>query len=94
MLELYANLRPVLSFKGTKARYENIDILTVRENTQGMYSGAGQVVSEDGTQAEAMSIVTRVGAEKILTFAYETARKEGRKKVTAVHKACEPVGCF
>ena len=85
--KLYANLRPVLSFKGTKARYENIDILTVRENTQGMYSGAGQTVSEDGTQAEAMSIVTRDGAEKILTFAYETARKEGRKKVTAVHKA-------
>ena len=85
--KLYANLRPVLSFKGTKARYENIDILTVRENTQGMYSGVGQIVSEDGTQAEATSIITRDGAEKILTFAYETARKEGRKKVTAVHKA-------
>ena len=84
---LYANLRPVLSFKGTKARYENIDILTVRENTQGMYSGAGQVVSEDGLHAEATSIITREGAEKILVFAYETARKEGRKKVTAVHKA-------
>jgi isocitrate dehydrogenase (NAD+) len=85
--KLYANLRPVLSFVGTKARYENIDILTVRENTQGMYSGVGQVTSEDGTKAEAMSIVTREGAEKILTFAYETAQKEGRKKVTAVHKA-------
>ena len=85
--KLYANLRPVLSFKGTKARYENIDILTVRENTQGMYSGIGQTVSQDGTQAEATSIITRDGAEKILTFAYETARKEGRKKVTAVHKA-------
>ncbi len=85
--KLYANLRPVISFKGTKARYENINIITVRENTQGMYSGAGQVVSEDGTHAEAMSIVTREGAERILTFAYETARKEGRKKVTAVHKA-------
>lgn len=84
---LYANLRPVLSFKGTKARYENIDILTVRENTQGMYSGAGQITSEDGNQAEAMSIITREGAERILVFAYETARKEGRKKVTAVHKA-------
>jgi len=85
--KLYANLRPVLSFKGTKARYENIDILTVRENTQGMYSGAGQVVSDDGSQAEAMSIITREGAERILVFAYETAKKEGRKKVTAVHKA-------
>ncbi|NQY62658.1 MAG: isocitrate dehydrogenase [Alteromonadaceae bacterium] len=84
---LYANLRPVISFVGTKARYENINIITVRENTQGMYSGVGQIVSEDGTQAEATSIITREGAERILTFAYETARKEGRKKVTAVHKA-------
>lgn len=85
--KLYANLRPVLSFKGTKARYEDIDIITVRENTQGMYSGLGQVVSEDGNEAEAMSRITRDGAEKILVFAYELARREGRKKITAVHKA-------
>jgi isocitrate dehydrogenase (NAD+) len=85
--QLYANVRPVLSFKGTKARYENIDIITIRENTEGMYSGLGQTVSEDGTHAEAMSLVTREGAERIVTFAYETAIKEGRKKVTAVHKA-------
>jgi isocitrate dehydrogenase (NAD+) len=85
--KLYANLRPVISFKGTKARYENIDILTVRENTEGMYSGLGQMTSEDGNQAEAMSIVTRDGAERILEFAYQTAVKEGRKKITAVHKA-------
>jgi len=84
---LYANLRPVISFKGTKARYENIDIITVRENTQGMYSGRGQTVSEDGCTAEAMSLVTREGAERIVTFAYELARKEKRKKVTIVHKA-------
>jgi len=85
--KLYANLRPVLSFKGTKARYENIDILTVRENTEGMYSGLGQTTSDDGNHAEAMSLVTREGAERILVFAYETARKEGRKKITAIHKA-------
>ncbi|MBA6225152.1 MULTISPECIES: isocitrate dehydrogenase [unclassified Colwellia] len=85
--QLYANVRPVLSFKGTKARYENIDIITIRENTEGMYSGLGQTVSEDGNQAEAKSLVTREGAERIVTFAYETAIKEGRKKVTAVHKA-------
>lgn len=85
--QLYANVRPVLSFKGTKARYEDIDIITVRENTEGMYSGAGQIVSADGTEAEAKSIITRAGAERIVTFAYELARREGRKKVTAVHKA-------
>ncbi len=84
---LYANVRPVLSFKGTQARYDNIDIITVRENTEGMYSGLGQTLSEDGTTAEATSIITRQGAEQITTFAYELARKEGRKKVTIVHKA-------
>lgn len=85
--QLYANVRPVLSFKGTKARYEDIDIITIRENTEGMYSGLGQTLSEDGNYAEARSLVTREGAERIVTFAYETAIKEGRKKVTAVHKA-------
>ncbi len=84
---LYANVRPVKSFAGTKARYDDIDIITIRENTQGMYSGAGQVVSEDGTEAEAKSVITREGAEKIVTFAYELAVREGRKKVTTVHKA-------
>lgn len=85
--QLYANLRPVLSFKGTKARYEDIDIVTIRENTEGMYSGLGQTVSEDGSEAEAMSKITREGAERIVTFAYELAKREGRNKVTAVHKA-------
>ena len=84
---LYANVRPVKSFVGTKARYDDIDIITVRENTQGMYSGLGQVTSEDGNEAQAMSMITRDGAEKIVTFAYELAVREGRKKVTAVHKA-------
>lgn len=85
--QMYANVRPVISFKGTKARYEDINIITVRENTQGMYSGLGQVVSEDGQEAEAMSKITREGAERIVRFAYELAQREGRKKVTAVHKA-------
>lgn len=84
---LYANVRPVKSFEGTQARYDDIDIITIRENTQGMYSGLGQVVSEDGNEAQAMSMITREGAEKIVTFAYELAVREGRKKVTAVHKA-------
>lgn len=85
--DLYANVRPVTSFKGTKARYEDIDIITIRENTEGMYSGAGQTVSDDHSRAEAMSIVTEEGAERVVRFAYDTARRLGRKKVTAVHKA-------
>ncbi|WP_341937260.1 isocitrate dehydrogenase [Marinimicrobium sp. C2-29] len=87
MFNLYANVRPALSFEGTAARYENVDIITVRENTEGMYSGIGQQLSDDGEVAEATSRITRDGARKIATFAYELARKEGRKKVTIVHKA-------
>ncbi|MEN9531735.1 MAG: hypothetical protein RIQ83_959 [Pseudomonadota bacterium] len=84
---LYANVRPVISFKGTRSRYDNIDIITVRENTEGMYSGAGQKRSDDNKSAEAMSIITRDGAERIVKFAFELARQEGRKKVTIIHKA-------
>jgi isocitrate dehydrogenase (NAD+) len=84
---LYANLRPVKSFAGTQARYQDIDILTIRENTEGMYSGLGQELSEDGETAKATSIISRTGARNILEFAFDTARRERRKKVTAVHKA-------
>jgi isocitrate dehydrogenase (NAD+) len=84
---LYANVRPVISFKGTRSRYDNIDIITVRENTEGMYSGAGQKRSDDNNSAEAMSIITRDGAERIVKFAFELARQEARKKVTIIHKA-------
>ena len=84
---LYANVRPVISFKGTRSRYDNIDIITVRENTEGMYSGAGQKRSDDNKSAEAMSIITREGAERIVKFAFKLARQEGRKKVTIIHKA-------
>lgn len=85
--QLYANVRPVISFAGTKARYEDIDIITVRENTEGMYSGRGQTVSDDDMVAEALSVISRGGAERILRFAFELAQREGRRKVTVVHKA-------
>jgi len=85
--QLYANVRPVISFEGTKSRYENINMVTIRENTEGMYSGAGQTISDDGERAEAKSIVTKEGATRILKFAFEYAVKNNRKKVTAVHKA-------
>lgn len=85
--QLYANVRPVLSFAGTKARYDDIDIITVRENTEGMYSGRGQTVSDDDTVAEALSVISRGGAERILRFGFDLARREGRSKITVVHKA-------
>ncbi len=87
IFSLYANVRPVMSFVGTKARYDNIDIITVRENTEGLYSGVGQFVSNDGEIAEATSIITRRASEQIVTFAYELALREQRNKVTIVHKA-------
>lgn len=87
MFDLYANVRPAISFKGTQSRYENIDILTVRENTEGMYSGKGQRTNESGTYAEALSVMTTEGVQRVVKFAYELARKKGRKKITIVHKA-------
>ncbi|KZY21061.1 isocitrate dehydrogenase, partial [Alcanivorax sp. HI0035] len=85
--DLFANVRPALSIPGVKSRYDNVDIMTVRENIEGIYSGLGQTVSEDGETAELRSRITRTESERLLRFAYETAVKQGRKKVTVVHKA-------
>ena len=84
-LNLYANVRPVKSYKGVPSRYEGIDLVVVRENTEGLYSGIEHKVGEDA--AESIKIITRNASERIAKFAFELAKKEGRKKVTAVHKA-------
>ena len=85
--DLYANVRPAISFPATKSRYENIDILTVRENTEGAYIGEGQHVSADGETATLTQKITRHGSERIVRYAFELARSVKRKKVTIVHKA-------
>jgi isocitrate dehydrogenase (NAD+) len=85
--DLYANVRPVISMPGTRSHYENIDIITVRENTQGAYLAADSRVSEDGETAESKMVVTRTGCDRITHYAFELARREGRSKVTIVHKA-------
>ena len=85
--DLYANVRPAISFPGTKSRFENIDIITVRENTEGAYLSEGQTLSEDGETAISMVRNTRKGSSRIVRYAFELAVKKGRKKVTAVHKA-------
>lgn len=85
--DLYANVRPVVSMPGTRSHFENIDIITVRENTQGAYLAADAKVSEDGETAESKMVVTRTGCDRITHYAFELARREGRKKVTIVHKA-------
>ncbi len=84
-LDLYANIRPAKSLPAVKTRYENVDIITVRENTEDLYAGIEHMVGKDA--AESIKIITRAGSERIVRHAFELARREGRKKVTAVHKA-------
>ncbi len=85
--ELYSNLRPAKSIPGIKSRYENIDMIIVRENTEEFYSGIEHYVDAKRSAAETIGIVTRTGSERIIRFAFEYAMKHGRKKVTVVHKA-------
>jgi isocitrate dehydrogenase (NAD+) len=84
-LDLYVNLRPAKSFRGIPGRYEDIDLVVVRENTEDLYAGIEHMVGEDA--AESIKIITRKGSARIAHFAFEYARKHKRKKVTAVHKA-------
>lgn len=85
--DLFANVRPALSMPGVRSRYQDVDLIIVRENMEGIYSGQGQSLSADGERAELTSVVTRSGAARVLRYAYEMARRLGRRKVTVVHKA-------
>jgi len=86
--DLYANVRPAKSFPNTKSRFPSgVDLITVRENTEGAYIGEGQSISEDGETALLTQKVTRKGSERIVRYAFDLARATGRRKVTAVHKA-------
>ena len=85
--DLYANVRPAISFPNTKSRYQNIDLITVRENTEGAYIGEGQSLSEDGETALLTQKITRKGSERIVRYAFDMARAIGRRKITIVHKA-------
>jgi len=85
--DLYANVRPAITFPNTKSRYTGVDIITVRENTEGAYIGEGQTLSADGEVATLTQRITRHGSERIARYAFELARRLGRRKVTVVHKA-------
>ncbi|GAB3057978.1 isocitrate dehydrogenase [Stenotrophomonas tumulicola] len=85
--DLYANVRPAHTFPNTKSRFDNVNLVTVRENTEGAYLAEGQEVSADGETAFSGTRITRKGSERIVRYAFELARSTGRKKVTAVHKA-------
>jgi isocitrate dehydrogenase (NAD+) len=84
-LGLYANLRPARSMKGLDTRYQDVDLVIVRENTEDLYAGIEHMVGRDA--AESIKIITREASERIARFAFDYAVANGRKKVTAVHKA-------
>jgi isocitrate dehydrogenase (NAD+) len=84
-LNLYASVRPVQSLPGVAVPYQNVDLVVVRENTEGLYSGLEHVVVPG--VVESLRLVTRPAAERIVRFAFELARHQGRRRVTFCHKA-------
>ncbi len=87
--DLYANVRPVRTFV-PGGRYEDIDLVLIRENTEGLYVGVEHYIGMEGdprAAAESVMIVTRFGAERVCRYAFEYARRHNRRKVTLAHKA-------
>jgi isocitrate dehydrogenase (NAD+) len=84
-LGLYANVRPVRSIPGVESRYDDVDLVIVRENTEDLYAGIEHMVGRDA--AESIKIITREASERIARYAFDYAVANGRRKVTAVHKA-------
>jgi isocitrate dehydrogenase (NAD+) len=84
-LDLYANLRPVKNLEGGQARFQNVDIVIVRENTEDLYAGLEHTVVPG--VVESLKIITERASTRVARFAFEYARKFGRKKIHAVHKA-------
>ncbi|WP_426754823.1 isocitrate dehydrogenase (NAD(+)) [Myxococcus sp. Y35] len=84
-LDLYSSLRPVKSVPNVKTRYEGVDLVVVRENTESLYAGLEHIIVPG--VVESLKIITEKASTRIARFAFEYARKNGRKKVTAVHKA-------
>jgi isocitrate dehydrogenase (NAD+) len=85
--ELYANVRPAKSWAGVKTRYDDVDIVIVRENTEGLYAGLEHYLTPKKDIAESLAVVTRAGSERIIDYAFKYARENNRKKVTVCHKA-------
>ncbi len=84
-LDLYSSLRPVKSVTNVKTRYEDVDLIVVRENTESLYAGLEHIIVPG--VVESLKIITEKASTRIARFAFEHARKLGRKKVTSVHKA-------
>lgn len=84
-LDLYASVRPVKTLPGVKTPFEDVDLVVVRENTEGLYAGLEHVVVPG--IVESLRVITRPAAERIVRYAFELARNQGRRKVTFCHKA-------
>lgn len=84
---LYSNIRPARSLPNIDSPFRNVDLVLFRENTQGLYIGKEHWADKEEKHAESIAVVTRDASEKIITAAFEYAKKHGRKKVTLVHKA-------
>jgi isocitrate dehydrogenase (NAD+) len=86
---LYANVRPAISFEGADTPFSDVNLVTVRENTEGLYAGIEHFIKVDDEKiaAESSAVITRKGSERIVRYAFDYARRARRKKVTLVHKA-------
>jgi isocitrate dehydrogenase (NAD+) len=85
--DLYANVRPIHTIPGVPSRYTGVDLVIVRENTEDLYAGVEHYIDPRRTAAESIAIITKFGSERVIVYAFEYARRMGRKKVTLVHKA-------
>ncbi|MCK5729215.1 MAG: isocitrate/isopropylmalate dehydrogenase family protein, partial [Methylococcales bacterium] len=85
--DLYANVRPAKTWKGAQTPFKNVDIVVIRENTEGLYVGKEHYIDRDENTAVSLAIVTREGSKRIMEYAFKYARENGRKKVTVCHKA-------
>jgi isocitrate dehydrogenase (NAD+) len=86
-LDLFASVRPARAIAGEGTRFPETDLIVVREATEGLYSGVEHWVDREHTAAETVAVVTRRACDRVIRFAFELARKEHRRRVTAVHKA-------
>lgn len=84
-LNLYSNVRPIKTYEGIKSRYENVDLVIFRENTEDLYAGIEHMINDE--IAESIKIISKKASDRIVREAFEYARKNNRKKVSAVHKA-------
>jgi isocitrate dehydrogenase (NAD+) len=86
-LDLFASVRPARAIAGEGTRFPETDLIVVREATEGLYAGVEHWIDRDHTAAETVNVITRKASDRIVRFAFEMAKRDGRKRVTAVHKA-------